>query len=121
MKLKLDENLGTRCRELFVAAGHDVATVGDQRMTSADDDSLIDACHAERRALVTLDLDFSNPLHFKPSSYSGIAVFRLPRRPSHADLLAVTKTFIAALRREDLDGKLWSVETGRVRVYQEPE
>jgi hypothetical protein len=27
--------------------------------------------------LVTLDLDFSNPLLFKPSEYSGIAALRL--------------------------------------------
>jgi hypothetical protein len=121
VKLKLDENLGTRCQDLFVAAGHDVATVAGQAMTSAADVELIAACAAEARALVTLDLDFSNPLHFKPSAYAGIAVLRLPRRPSLADLEAAARTLIAALHQEPLVGKLWSVERGRVRVYQEPE
>jgi predicted nuclease of predicted toxin-antitoxin system len=121
VRLKLDENLGRRCLDLFAAAGHDAATVAGQRMTSAADDDLIAACHAEGRALVTLDSDFSNPLVFRPSLYSGIAVLRLPRRPAPADLEAAARTLIEALRREPIDGKLWSVERGRVRVYQEPE
>lgn len=121
MNLKLDENLGRRCLDLFAAAGHDVATVAGQGMTSAADDELIAACHAEGRALVTLDSDFSNPLQFRPSRCSGIAVLRLPRRPCHADLEAAARTLVAALQREVIGGKLWSVERGRVRVYQEPE
>lgn len=121
MKLKLDENLGRRCIDILTAAGHDTATVAGQRMTSAADDELIAACHAEGRALVTLDSDLSNPLTFRPSRYSGIAVLRLPRRPSAADLDAAARTLVEALKRETIGGKLWSVERGRVRVYQEPD
>jgi len=121
LKLKLDEKLGTRCQDLVRAAGHDVATVAGQGMTSAADEDVILACAAEGRALVTLDLDFSNPLHFKPSKYAGIAVLRLPRQPSLADLETAAKTLITALQTESLGGKLWSVERGRVRVYQEPD
>src|SRR5262245_46235305 len=87
MNLKLDENLGLRCRDLALAAGHDVATVAEQNLSGAEDADVLGECHREGRALVTLDLDFSNPLVFKPSAYSGIAVLRLPRRPSHNDLV----------------------------------
>ncbi len=66
MKLKLDENLGNRGAELFRAAGHEVATVSEQLLTSASDEKLINTCHAEQRCLITLDLDFSNPLRFAP-------------------------------------------------------
>ncbi len=78
MRLKLDENLGRRGRELFERAGHDVATVAAQRLTSAADREVIEACRREGRCLVTLDLDFANPLRFKPSDYPGISVTRLP-------------------------------------------
>lgn len=62
MKIELDENLGNRGADVLRAAGHDVATVVEEGLSSASDDRLIEACRSERRRLVTLDLDFSNPL-----------------------------------------------------------
>ena len=68
MRLKLDENLGNRGAEALQAAGHDVATVFGQGLMAASDTELIRVCHDERRCLVTLDLDFSNPLSLKERS-----------------------------------------------------
>jgi predicted nuclease of predicted toxin-antitoxin system len=79
MKLKLDENLGQRGRDILSAAGHDMATVASQSLEKAEDAKLIECCRREKRAMVSLDLDFANPLHFRPSKYFGIAVLRLPR------------------------------------------
>ena len=121
MKLKLDENLGHAIHELFEGHGHDAASVFDQKMTSAGDGTLIEACKREGRCLVTLDLDFGNPLLFKPSEYAGIAVIRLPRKPSHADLLTAANTFLRGLARQEIRGKLWVVQRDRIREYQEPE
>lgn len=117
MKLKLDENLGTRGAELFRAAGHDVATVAEQQLTSASDREVITACQAEQRCLVTLDQDFANPLVFEPKDYTGIAVLRLPSRPTPDDLWAACRMLITALSREDIAGKLWVVRRDRVRQY----
>lgn len=121
MKLKLDENLGEACRALLEADGHDVAMVAQQSMSGAEDAQLIETCQRERRALVTLDLDFSNPILFPPNRYSGIAVLRPGPKPAYEDLISTAKAFAAALRREELDGKLWSVERFRVRIYQQPD
>ncbi len=88
MKLKLDENLSERGRTLLAAAAHDVSTVALQKMASAPDAEVIEACRREGRALVTMDLDFASPLQFPPSRYPGIAVIRLSNRASAADLLA---------------------------------
>ena len=120
MKIKFDENLGRRCVALLREAGHDVATV-QQQLAGADDGRVMQACAVEKRCLVTLDLDFSNPLRFRPSDASGIAVIRLPARPGYDDLLAAVKTFIAALGSNDIEGKLWIVEKERIRIYRPEE
>jgi predicted nuclease of predicted toxin-antitoxin system len=118
MKIKLDENLGRRCVALLREAGHDVATVFQQQLAGADDNRVIQVCAAEQRCLLTLDLDFSNPLRFSPGDYAGIAVIRLPAKPSHEDLINAVETFIAALFSNAIDGRLWIVEKGRIRIYR---
>jgi len=117
MKLKLDENLGRRAAELLRGRGHDVRTVPDEHLGAAADEVLIQACRAERRCLVTLDLDFGNPFLFTPMEYAGIAVLRLPRKPSHSDLVETVETQVGALSHEDPGGRLWIVQKGRIRVY----
>ena len=67
MRLKLDENLGRRAIDLLGKSAHEAVTVAEQGLCSASDLTVIDACRRERRCLVTLDLDFGNPLLFKPS------------------------------------------------------
>jgi predicted nuclease of predicted toxin-antitoxin system len=121
MKLKLDENLGKRGRSILQKAGHDVSAVALQQLGSATDEELIERCRCERRVLVSLDLDFANPLRFRPSQYAGIAVLRLASKPSAADLTNLIRTLAYALTGDSIGGKLWIVESGRVRVYQEPE
>jgi predicted nuclease of predicted toxin-antitoxin system len=119
MRLKLDENLGRRTAEIFVRYGHDVSTVLEQRLTSATDRALIEICRRERRCLVTLDLDFGNPLLFHPAEYPGIVVLRLPAGPSHQDLLDVAGILAKTLSSLTVEGKLWIVQKGRIREYQE--
>lgn len=118
MKLKLDENLGIRGANLFRLAGHDVTTVVEQDLCSATDRNVIEVCRREARCLVTLDMDFGNPLRFKPSEYPGIAVLRLPPKPTPQDLLDAVRTLIGGLAREPIEGKLWIVQRARIRQYQ---
>lgn len=122
MRLKLDENLGKKAAETLQQAGHDVATVPGQKLFGVEDRALIETCRREARCLATLDLEFGNPLLFKPSNYLGIVILRLPPKPSPQDLLDTVQTLIGGLAQGvDIAGKLWIVQRGRVREYQPEE
>ena len=100
----------------FPTPAHDVATVVDQGLSGADDHRVIEVCGEERRCLVTLDLDFSNPFVFPPETYAGIAVLR-PGRLTPDELYATATTLVTALGRSPIEGKLWIVERQRIREY----
>ena len=119
MKIKLDENFGTRCVEEFVTRGHDVATVVGQGMSGFSDHELIDACRDEQRCIVTLDMDFANPLVFDARGYLGIAVVRLKGRVQQQEMLAAVRTLATRLSNTRIVGKTWIVQPGRVREYQQ--
>jgi predicted nuclease of predicted toxin-antitoxin system len=118
LKLKLDENFGNRGAEILRAAGHEVTTVAQQNMCSASDEELIHACLREHRTMVTMDLDFGNPLRYPPTDTAGIAVVRLPANSSAEDLSAALSTLASELTRNSIEGKLWVVQPGRIRIYR---
>jgi predicted nuclease of predicted toxin-antitoxin system len=120
LRLKLDDNLGEATAQRLRQAGHEVARVADQAMLGATDAELFEACVAEARALVTLDLDFANTLRFDPTAGTGIVVLRVTDRPGRKQLALVVEQLIAGLARADLGGRLWVVDTTRVREYQPP-
>ena len=100
-------------------AGHDVVSVVEQGMQGSTDFDLIEVCRRENRGLVTLDLEFGNPLVFTPSDYPGIAVLRLPHGGNSDDLRDAVRTLAIGLEREAFEGKLWIIQRGRIRQYQE--
>jgi predicted nuclease of predicted toxin-antitoxin system len=118
MKLKLDENFAARTVEVFRAEGHDIQTVREEGLCGADDERLYRAGCAEQRCLVTLDMDFSDPLRFDPGACDGIVIIRLPVNPSLELLTAMVRGFMAVMRSTPIDGALWIVEPGRIRIHR---
>ena len=119
MNIKLDENLGRRGAAILRAAGHQVTTVAEEGLSSDSDQQIADVCRSGRKCLVTLDLDFGNPLRFTPSRHCGIAVLRLPRGSGAGELPQAVRTLAAGLAGHAIDGKLWIVQRGHIREYQE--
>jgi predicted nuclease of predicted toxin-antitoxin system len=117
VRVKLDENLGRRAVEAFGAAGHDVATVHEQKLTSATDQQVFDACVSEGRLLVSLDIDFANPLRFDSRQSAGVAVLRVHSEPTRNELDEVVQTLLEALEHADIVSHLWVVRGQRVREY----
>lgn len=121
MKFKLDENFASRTVEVFRAEGHDIQTVRDEKLGGASDARLHDACRVEQRCLVTLDMDFSDPLRFDPAECGGIVILRLPVNPSLRLLTAMIQGFLGMIRSTPIDGALWIVEPGRIRIHRTEE
>lgn len=100
-------------------ADHDVETVLGEELGGASDEELVAVCGAEKRVLITLDLDFANVLRFPPSRHAGIAVLRLPHPIELGAIHDRTETLLEAIKREgEPTGQLWIVEQDRIREYE---
>jgi predicted nuclease of predicted toxin-antitoxin system len=119
VKVKLDENLGSAGAEFLRARSVDVVTVAEQDLRSSPDTRLIDVCAAEDRCLITLDLDFSNPLQYMPSNYAGIVVVRIPGRFRLSELERAPALVVQASTVSDVRGRLWIAEADRLREHIE--
>lgn len=116
MRVKLDENLAPLLTVLFIDAGHDAETVLAESLQGAEDEKIFQVCQEEHRCLVTMDLDFANPLRFPPSNTPGIIVLR-PPRPILPLIKTTVEKLLTALSERNISGKLWIVEHNRIREY----
>jgi len=115
MRFKVDENLHPDAADLLRSAGHDAMTVFDQGLRGHPDEDIATIRQREQRAIVTLDLDFSNIRQYPPENYSGIVVLRLDHKGPRSVLSALTR-ILPLLATEPLVGRLWIVEERRVRI-----
>ena len=116
MRFKFDENLPREMATLFAEAGHDAATVLDQQMGGEEDQDIASVCLHEGRALVTLDLDFSDIGVYPPRRYPGLVVLRVSSQ-LREDLLQVGVRLLESLTTS-LQGQLWIVEDSRIRIRE---
>jgi len=121
LRAKLDENIGRRGTEILQRAGWDVETVVGEDLSSAADETLIEVCRAEHRALISLDKDFANTLRFPPRRYPGIVVLRLSSSIDLDQIYNALQRVAELARTRVLSGRLWIVDAIRIREYTEPE
>jgi predicted nuclease of predicted toxin-antitoxin system len=114
---KVDENLPVEAAQVLRLAGYDALTVLEQSMGGTLDGPLASVCREEGRALVTLDIDFSNIQSYPPSEYRGIIVLRLQHQDK-ASVLMTLQGLVPMLIQEPLDGCLWVVDEHRIRIRQ---
>ena len=121
MKLKADENLPVEVVEDLRQAGHDAVTVADQQLAGQPDGHVANLCRTEERAVLTLDLDFSDIRVYPPSDYAGIIVLR-PAVQSVSSIRRLVGQVIALL--PTYAGVKWAAEQqnpeSRMRSFEPP-
>ena len=79
------------------------------------DDKIADICQLEKRAIVTLDLDFADIRVYPPEDYDGLIILRLDRQDK-LYVLDVFERVVEKLQGEELAGKLWIVSEHNIRI-----
>jgi predicted nuclease of predicted toxin-antitoxin system len=115
MRFKVDENLPVEAADLLRMNGHDALTVFEQSMRGHPDADVAAVCKAEKRALITLDVDFAEIRAYAPEDYSGILVLRA-RLQDKATVLDLISRTLPLLATEPLEGHLWIVDEGSIRI-----
>jgi len=114
MRFEIDENLPVEAADIFGGRGFDAMTVGDEHLVGEKDPAIGRVCKSESRVLVTLDTDFADIRTYPPRSHAGIIVLRLGKQDKPRVLAVVAER----LALEPIEGRLWIVEDGRVRVRE---
>lgn len=117
MKVKLDENIDPRAKEILKRHGHEAITVTDEGLQGASDETVALTVMRENMCLLTLDLGFSNVLRYPPEKFAGIVVLRHPK-PTVQSLLELVNQFATLLKNNNPAGQLWIVEPARLRVWE---
>jgi predicted nuclease of predicted toxin-antitoxin system len=115
MQFKTDENMPIETADDLRQASHDALTVAEQQLAGQPDFQVADVCRREGRALITLDLDFSDIRVYPPCDYSGIIVLR-PSVQTIPNIRRLVGQVIALLNSEPLAGNLWIVDESQIRI-----
>lgn len=117
MKIKVDENIGRSGVNLLRQTGHDVTTVPEEGLSGSADDVVLRACVSEGRTLVTLARDFGQVPRFPPRDSAGIVILELGAPATITLLQSRLREFLTLAATRPVEGELWIVEPGRVRVH----
>lgn len=115
MKIKLDENVPSSLRNVFLSHGGDADTVSSESIQGCSDELLFRRVRAENRLLITSDLDFADIRHFPPSESGGIVVLRLVNRSSKSVAERIEK-MLEQVPLSELRGAITIVSDDRIRM-----
>jgi len=116
MRVKLDENIDVRIVGMLTQNDMDVSTVYSEQLSGVADQEIFAVIAREKRTLITLDLDFANPLRFGPAETCGTVVLR-PHRAVLSDIQSMLIKALPTIKNISPNGKLLIVEPGRIRIY----
>ena len=80
MRCKIDEHLPLEIKDLLAQHRHEPVTVAEQGMAGSIDPDVAQVCRKEGRALLTLDLDFSDIRAYPRKIITALLFFAPPYR-----------------------------------------
>lgn len=115
MRIKLDENLSWRLKEIIEQQGHDVSTAASENLLGKRDVDIALAAKEEKRMIFSLDLDFADLRKFPPGTHPGMIVFRPNSRGPNV-VNAFVSEFIKKTDLNQLRGFIVIVDKDRLRL-----
>ncbi|MDX2037209.1 MAG: DUF5615 family PIN-like protein [Isosphaeraceae bacterium] len=115
MRFKTDENIPVGVVRILTERGHDAHSVVDQLLDGHPDADVAMVCREEQRALITLDLDFSDVRLYPPEQFPGLVILR-PGLQSISAIERLAEQLVDYLSSQTLTGHLWIVEEHRLRI-----
>jgi len=101
----------SRCRNRF----NHVVDIG---IYGKSDDEVLARAISVERALITKDLDVTDPRRFRPESHFGILVVRIPEIIPKASLLRRAVDVVQTLKDEDVARNVVILEPTNVRFWR---
>lgn len=117
MHIKLDENTPIQLLKILKDYNIQASDVYTQGLSGTNDRQLARHCREHNYILITLDMDFSEPLSYPPQEHAGIIILR----PARQGIQSVTACFRNFLQRYTLDNaknKTIIVEENYIRVRE---
>ncbi len=115
IRFKIDENLNRDVAETLRRRGYDSQTVSEEGLRGRPDPDVAEVARREGRALVTLDHHFGDIRQYPPDRYRGLIVLRVVPQ-SRRRVLRLVERVLALLDRTPLEGHLWIVSEGGIRI-----
>ncbi len=118
MRFKIDENLPVEVADLLRANMHDAMTIFDQHMVGELDPKVASVCKSEERAIITLDLDFSDIRTIPRANIQESSSFDLVPSQSPMYLRFSTSSFRCSMAVKNYRGTYGSFRENGIRIRE---
>jgi predicted nuclease of predicted toxin-antitoxin system len=114
MKFLIDENIGLDVVRFLQEEGYNVALANEHEFGLADPEILRRAL-AEKRIIITHDLDFGELVFEKNLPHAGVILLRLKINTVKLHIKAL-QSFLKSHQEQEIQNKFWSLDE---RVFME--
>lgn len=119
MRFLVDMNLATEVAVWLRAHGHDAAHLHELGLQELGDEAVLARAVADRRVILTFDLDFADISAAAGEARVAVILFRL-RSAQTARIVARLQAVLAAAARALENGAVVIVEEARLRIRRLP-